>query len=84
MDPLDPLDGRVVEDVRPAFRLGQRGEVLARIVKKGIDHAGDQHHLADRLPVLECAPTGGQFEVSDLTPLAGLPEDGSHDETPVP
>ena len=35
-------------------------------------------------PLLECAPAGGQIGRFELTPLAGLPEDGSHDETPVP
>ena len=32
---------------------------------------------------LECAPGGGQNERIGLTPLAGLPEDGSHDEASI-
>jgi hypothetical protein len=33
---------------------------------------------------MECAPAGGQVRRFGLTPVAGLPEDGSHDEAPVP
>ena len=33
---------------------------------------------------MKCAPAGGQVRRFGLTPLAGLPEDASHDETPVP
>src|SRR4051812_49016770 len=33
---------------------------------------------------LECAPAGGQIGRFELTPFAGLPEDGSHDKAPVP
>jgi len=36
-----------------------------------------------RDPGLECAPAGGQFGRFELTLLAGLPEDGSHDEASV-
>ena len=32
---------------------------------------------------LECAPRGGQNRRFELTPLAGLLKNGSHDETPV-
>jgi len=32
---------------------------------------------------LECAPGGGQVGRFELTPLAGLPEDGSHDKAPL-
>ncbi len=32
---------------------------------------------------LECAPRGGQIGRFRLTPLLGLPEDGSHDETSI-
>ena len=32
---------------------------------------------------MECAPAGGQNERIGLTPLAGLPEDGSHDEASI-
>ena len=40
----------------------------------------------DRLVVVavECAPAGGQIGRFGLTPLAGLPEDGSHDEASIP
>ena len=31
-------------------------------------------------PLMECAPGGGQVGQFELTPVAGLPEDGSHDE----
>ena len=31
---------------------------------------------------MECAPGGGQIGRFELTSLAGLPEDGSHDEAP--
>ena len=34
-------------------------------------------------PRLECAPWGGQFGRFELTPLAGLPENGSHDEASI-
>jgi len=37
--------------------------------------------LVDRS--LECAPAGAQIGRFELTPLAGLPEDGSHDETSI-
>ena len=33
---------------------------------------------------MECAPAGGQVGRLGLTPVAGLPEDGSHDEAPIP
>ncbi len=33
-------------------------------------------------PLLECAPGGGQNGRFELTPFAGLPENGSHDEAP--
>ena len=33
---------------------------------------------------MECAPGGGQIGRFELTPLAGLPEDGSHDEASFP
>ena len=33
--------------------------------------------------ILECAPGGGQNERFELIPLAGLPEDGSHDEASI-
>jgi hypothetical protein len=32
---------------------------------------------------VECAPVGGQFEILDLTPSVGFPENGNHDETPI-
>jgi hypothetical protein len=32
---------------------------------------------------VECAPVGGQFEVLDLTPSVGFPENGNHDEAPI-
>jgi len=35
-------------------------------------------------PYMECAPRGGQIGRFELTPLAGLLENGSHDETPIP
>ena len=34
-------------------------------------------------PSMECAPRGGQIGRFELTPLAGLPEDGSHDEASI-
>jgi paraquat-inducible protein A len=34
--------------------------------------------------LVECAPAGGQVRRFGLPPFAGLLEDGSHDETPVP
>ena len=33
--------------------------------------------------ILECAPAGGQIGRFELTPLAGLLEDGSHDEASI-
>jgi len=36
-----------------------------------------------RDPLLECAPGGGQNGRFELTPDAGLLEDGSHDEAPI-
>ncbi len=33
---------------------------------------------------LECAPKSGQIGRFELTPLAGLPENGSHDEASIP
>ena len=33
---------------------------------------------------LECAPAGGQIRRFELTPSVGLPENGSHDKTPIP
>ena len=46
-------------------------------------------HLATKsgsslVGAVECAPGGGQIERLDLTVLAGLLEDGSHDEAPIP
>ena len=41
-----------------------------------------QHRILT--PTLECAPAGGQNGRFELTPSAGLPENGSHDEAPVP
>jgi hypothetical protein len=32
---------------------------------------------------VECAPRSGQNGRFELTPLAGLPEDGSHDEASI-
>jgi hypothetical protein len=51
MDSFDPIDSGVVEHVRRGSCFGQSREVLARVVERGIDHAGDQRHLTDRLPV---------------------------------
>jgi len=51
VDVLDPVEGGVVEHVWAHPCLGQRFEVLARVVQRAVDHAGDQRHLADRLPV---------------------------------
>src|SRR5208337_2507304 len=48
---LHPIEGGVVEYVRPVFCLAQRAEMLARVVQRGRDHAGDQWHLTDRLPI---------------------------------
>ena len=33
---------------------------------------------------VECAPAGGQIRRFELTPSVGLPENGSHDKTPIP
>ena len=35
-------------------------------------------------PGMECAPAGGQIRRFELTPSVGLPENGSHDKTPIP
>ncbi len=40
--------------------------------------------VASGKPTEKRAPWGGQNGRFGLTRLAGLPEDGSHDETPVP
>ena len=37
-----------------------------------------------KIAPLECAPAGGQVGRFELTPFAGLPEDGSHDEAQIP
>lgn len=39
--------------------------------------------MLEMLGSMECALAGGQFGRFELTPLAGLPEDGSHDEVSV-
>ena len=41
------------------------------------------HHVVILVVFVECAPVGGQFEVRDLTPSVGFPENGNHDETPI-
>jgi hypothetical protein len=48
---LHPIDGGVAEHVRPVLCLAQGAEVLKRVVQRRINHAADQRHLADRLPV---------------------------------
>ncbi len=48
---LNAVEGGVVEHVRAHPCLGQCFEVFARVVQGAIDHAGDQRHLVDRLPV---------------------------------
>ena len=42
------------------------------------------HHVVILVVFVECAPVGGQFERKDLTRPARLPEDGGHDEIPIP
>src|SRR5208282_5568823 len=48
---LHSVDGGVVEHVWPVLCLAQRAEMLARVVQRSINHAADQGHLADWLPV---------------------------------
>ena len=51
MDTLDPIDGGVVEDMGLDPCFGQGLDVVAGVAEGAVDHAGDERHLADRLPV---------------------------------
>jgi hypothetical protein len=51
VNPLDPVDGGVIQQMGPGSRLGQRFDVIACVVQRTVDHAGDEGHLADWLPV---------------------------------
>jgi hypothetical protein len=48
---LDTIDGRVVEDIWLGPRFGQRVEMVAGVPESAVDEAGDEGHLAHRLPV---------------------------------
>lgn len=48
---LHPVDGGVIEDVRVGTPFGQGLEMIAGVAEGAIDHAGDEGHLAERLPV---------------------------------
>jgi hypothetical protein len=51
MDAFHPVDGGVVQDMRLGTCFGQRLEVVSGVSQGTIDHAGDERHLADRLPI---------------------------------
>jgi hypothetical protein len=49
MDPLDPIDGGVIQDMGLGPCSGQGLNMVAGVSESAVDHAG--RHLADRLPV---------------------------------
>jgi hypothetical protein len=51
VDALDPVDGGVIEDVGAGTPFGQGLEMIAGVIEGTVDHAGDERHLAERLPV---------------------------------
>jgi hypothetical protein len=51
VNPLDPADRGVIQHVGPGTGLVQCPYVIAGVVQRAVDHAGDEGHLADRLPV---------------------------------
>jgi hypothetical protein len=65
----------------------QNGMVLDILVQSRRDTRAAKRLLRKLLKKqtrpLECAPDGGQIGRFELTFLAGLPEDGSHDEAPL-
>ena len=69
----EPRDRRSFEEKR---------EDMLACAADHILHSGP-HTLSEMARDLECAPGGGQFGRFELTIPAGLPEDGSHDETPI-
>ena len=48
---VDAVDSRVIQYVRARPCPGQRLDVRAGVVQGTVDHAGDEGHLTDRLPV---------------------------------
>src|ERR671912_2904833 len=50
--------------------------------KPGMPGQFRKHNLSGPRGALECAPGAGQIVLSELTGHAGLPEDGSHGQTP--
>ncbi len=65
------------------FSEQQRGRPLAYLVKELVQNVLDCRSAWKIDPLMECAPGGGQIGRFRLIPLAGLPEDGSHDETSI-
>jgi hypothetical protein len=51
MHPLDAIDGRIVEDMWLGPRFGQGVEMVAGVPESAVNEAGDERHLAHRLPV---------------------------------
>jgi hypothetical protein len=51
MHPLDAINGRIVEDMWLGPRFGQGVEMVAGVPESAVDEAGDERHLARRLPV---------------------------------
>jgi hypothetical protein len=51
VDAFHPVDDGVVENMRLGACFGQRLYVVGGVAEGAVDHAGDEWHLADRLPV---------------------------------
>src|SRR5271166_3245644 len=67
---VDAVNGSVVHDMRAHRCLGQRLDARARVVQRLVDHAGDERHFADRLPVHRLGMWHGGFLCLGSRPLA--------------
>ena len=75
-------DHRAVEHVELIKRAGapaSRQILRCGTASRAVQNSGGLSH---RTTHLECAPGAGQIALSELTGHAGLPEDGSHGQTP--
>src|SRR5208282_4028455 len=58
---VDAVNGSVVHDMRARRCLSQRLDVRARVLQRLVDHAGDERHFADGLPVHRLGMWHGGF-----------------------
>ncbi len=79
------IAGLISRGAGPAYNVTKYGVVaLSEGLRVTLAPRGICESTCKKDPVLECAPNGGHFAELELTRTAGLSEDESHGQTPLP